>query len=279
MRTHSALRHAVRLWVSLTLLGGGLVASCTKPDTVLLVNVADDSGTLTGVTQLKVRVLIGEAVSQFNVPTTAAGPISFPTTFTVEIARSNSGAVNVTVSAMAGGKSATGAASLDAISIGSENVVTVHLGVSSPPDGGSDSGGTDGGVDAGTDAPGDTGSTDVSVDLPSDMSSDMGGDTSGAGGMSGGDSGTGGMGMGGAGMGGMGMGGSGMGGSGMGGSGMGGSGLGGSGMGGSGLGGSGMGGSGMGGDTGTAGDSGTDAGDASDGNDGNDADPDAPVDA
>ena len=99
----AVVRHAVRLLACLLLLGG-LVQSCSKPNPVLLVNVVDDSGALTTVTQLKVRVLVGEAVSQFSVPTAPGGPITFPTSFTVEIDRSNSGAVNVNVMAMAGSK-------------------------------------------------------------------------------------------------------------------------------------------------------------------------------
>lgn len=272
MRTHPALRHAVKLLGSL-LLVGGLVQSCSKPDTILLVNV-DADPSVTGVTQLKVRVLIGQAVSQFFAPMNPGAPISFPTSFTVEVARSNSGPVNVTVTAMGSdGKTAMGTTNLPALDVGNENVISVHLGVAATmPDGGVDSGpGNDGGVDAptdrGTDGPHDTGPGEVSTDVGGgdtggdaiDMSSSMGG-----------------SGMGGSGMGGSGMGGSGMGGSGMGGSGMGGAGMGGSGMGGSGMGGAGMGGDmGMGGDLGTAGDAGTDASDAGDTSD---ADLDAPTD-
>ncbi len=277
MRKHPALRHAVKLLGSLLLLGG-FVQSCSKPDTILLVNVDADSS-LTSVSQLKVRVLVGETVSQFSVPTTPAGPITFPTSFTVQIARSNFGAVNVTITATGGGKTAMGTTSLPSLDVGNENVVNVHLGVAATPDGGVDSGtGTDGGIDAptdrGTDVPGDTAHAEVSSDVAGSDALDTG--SLGGSGMGG--SGMGGSGMGGSGMGGSGMGGSGMGGSGMGGSGMGGSGMGGSGMGGSGMGGSGMGGSGMGGDMGTAGDAGTDTSDASDATDTSDADPDAPMD-
>ena len=252
MRTHPALRHAVKLLGSLLLLGG-LVQSCSKPDTILLVNVDADSS-LTGVTQLKVRVLIGAAVNQFSVPATPGGPITFPTSFTVEIARSNFGAVNVTVTAMGNGKTAMGTTSLPALDVGNENVISVHLGVpATTPDGGVDSGT---GVDAGVDAPTDAG-TDVPRDTgPGEVSTEVGGGDTGHDAIDTG---------------------------GMGGSGTGGSGMGGSGMGGAGMGGSGMGGSGMGGDMGTAGDAGTDASDvsdasdASDTSDASDADPDAPV--
>lgn len=261
MRTHPALRrHAVKLLGSLLLLGG-LVQSCSKPDTILLVNV-DADPSLTGVTQLKVRVLIGAAVNQFSVPATPGSPITFPTSFTVEIARSNFGAVNVTVTAMGNGKTAMGTTSLPALDVGNENVINVHLGVpATTPDGGVDSGTV---VDAGVDTPTDAG-TDVPRDTgPGEVGAEVGGGDTGRDAM---DSG--------------GMGGSGMGGSGMGGAGMGGSGVGGSGMGGAGMGGSGMGGSGMGGDMGTAGDAGTDASDVSDTSDTSDASdaaPDSPTD-
>jgi len=173
MRTPPALlRHAVQLLACLLLLGG-LVQSCSKPNTVLLVNVLDDSGTLTAVTQLKVRVLVGTAVSQFSVPTAPGGPITFPTSFTVEIDRSNSGAVNVSVMAMSGSKTVSGTANLGMLDVGKENVVTVHLGFPPPPDAGVDSGGIDAGVDAaadrGADGPSDTGARDVGSDLPTDL--------------------------------------------------------------------------------------------------------------
>ena len=139
MRTPPApvVRHAAGL-LSCLLLVGGLVQSCSKPNSVLLVNVVDDSGALTAVTQLKVRVLVGTAVSQFSVPTTPGGPITFPTSFTVEIDRSNMGAVNVNVMAMSGTKTVSGTANLGMLNVGSENVITVHLGFPPPPDAGVD---------------------------------------------------------------------------------------------------------------------------------------------
>ena len=156
--------------LSCLLLLGGLVQSCSKPNSVLLVNVVDDSGALTAVTQLKVRVLVGTAVSQFSVPTAPGGPITFPTSFTVEINRSNSGAVNVNVMAMSGSKTVSGTANLGMLDVGKENVVTVHLGFPPPPDAGVDSGGIDAGVDAaadrGSDAPSDAGARDVGSDVP-----------------------------------------------------------------------------------------------------------------
>jgi len=277
MRTPPALlRHAVQLLACLLLLGG-LVQSCSKPNTVLLVNVLDDSGTLTAVTQLKVRVLVGTAVHQFSVPTVAGGPIAFPTSFTVEIDRSNMGAVNVNVMAMSGTKTVSGTANLGMLNVGSENVITVHLGFPPPPDAGVDSGRTDAGVDAakdgGADAPSDTGAHDVGSDMSTDVGSDVPLDGNGAGGTGAGGAGMGGMGVGGAGMGGMGMGGAGMGGMGVGGMGVGGAGMGGSGVGGDlGTGGDlGMGGAAGGSDAGDAGDA-SDASDATDASDASDAD-------
>jgi len=270
MRTPPVLlRHAVRLLTCLLLLGG-LVQSCSKPNSVLLVNVVDDSGALTNVTQLKVRVLVGTVASQFSVPMAPGDPIKFPTSFTVEIDRSNSGAVNVNVTAMSGSKTVSGTANLGMLNVGNESVVTVHLGFP-PPDAGVDSG-ADGGADAptdrGSDAPSDTGPRDVGGDVPTDLGSDVPPD-GGAGGTGAGGSGMGGMGMGGSGMGGMGTGGMGVGGMGMGGMGVGGSGMGGD----TGVGGdTGMGGdTGVGGDTGMGGDTGSDAGDAGDAGDADDS--------
>jgi hypothetical protein len=259
------VRRAARL-LSCLLLLGGLVQSCSKPNSVLLVNVVDDSGALTAVTQLKVRVLVGTAVSQFSVPMAAGGPITFPTSFTVEIDRSTSGAVNVNVTAMSGSKTVSGTANLGMLNVGNENVVTVHLGFPPPPDAGVDSGGIDAGVDAaadgGADAPSDTGARDVGSDVSTDLGGDVPHDGNGTGGAGAGGSGTGGMGMGG-----MGTGGAGMGGMGTGGAGMGGMGIGGAGMGGSGVGGD----IGVGGDMGTGGATGSDAGDAGDAGDASDA--------
>jgi hypothetical protein len=224
-RAQSTLRHVVRLLAPLLLLGA-LVQGCTKSNSVLLVNVVDDSRTLNGVVQLAVRVLVVDAVSQFLVPSSAGEPISFPTSFTVEIDGGRTGAVNVTVTAMLAGKTVTGNANLAALDVGGENVVTVHMG-KAPIDGG-----VDAGVDAGTDAASDVPADTAPGDLGGDMSADSGDAQRDA------------TGTGGAGMGGSGMGGSGMGGAGMGGSGMGGD-------------------MGMGGDTGAdaGGDTGADAGD------------------
>lgn len=254
------LRPGLLLLVAL----GLVVGSCAKPNTVLLVTVEDDSGTLTTITQLKVLITVGDAKSEFNAPQTGRLPLKFPTTLTVEMDRSLIGVVNVRVDAINASNQTLASASLTLpeLDVGHTNPITLHLGLR-PADGG-----VDGGIDA-HDASSDVGPGDAPADTRGDLDPDgPGNDTApGTGGLSGtgGTSGTGGS----TGTGGMGTGGMGMGGMGVGGTGVGGTGVGGTGVGGMGVGGMGVGGDlGVGGDTGAGGD--VDAGDA--------AAPDVPVD-
>jgi hypothetical protein len=137
------------LWPVLLGLGAG-AGGCSKANTVLLVNVEDASGTLANVSQLKVRVSIGEALSQFFAPAAPGPKITFPTNLSVELDRSHTGSVNLEIFAVnaAGMTLAQSSSRLAAISVGSLNTLTVRLGLTQAD------GGLDGASD-GADGPGD----------------------------------------------------------------------------------------------------------------------------
>ena len=73
-----------------SLLLGGLVQRCSKPNSILLVNVVDDSGDADrGHASSRCACWSARRRASSSVPTAAGGPITFPTSFTVEIDRSN----------------------------------------------------------------------------------------------------------------------------------------------------------------------------------------------
>jgi len=146
---------AFRLLVLAPLLLGWLLAGCAGTDTVIMVNVVDGQGTLTGVHQLSASITIGGQMKRILVPETPGPAIQFPTSFTVQADRSYSGALTVNVEALddQGVILAHGTeVRVPSITVGERNYVVVTLGSSGNVDGGRPEGGADAGGDAATDA-------------------------------------------------------------------------------------------------------------------------------
>ena len=143
----------------LLLLAGAMaiVATCSQSDTIVFVNV-QATEPLSGIVRLHANVKIGNQIRDLNVPESPTNEIAFPTSFTVQVGRSVTGRLDVTVDGYdaASALVASGKASLTALTVGSQNSITIDLAPGAPPDGGVDdggapdvtgSGGTDGGVD------------------------------------------------------------------------------------------------------------------------------------
>ena len=106
--------------------------ACQRNDSYLLVEVAGDL-TLAPV-QMRVSVFVGPRSSTFFVPPEPT-PISLPTSFTVELDRSITGPVTVTVEALddASVSLAWGETTQAHINTGGETIVVVTLVAGPPP--------------------------------------------------------------------------------------------------------------------------------------------------
>jgi hypothetical protein len=101
-------------------------ASCQKPDSILLVEVA--SVPPIEVAQLQVVISAGLDSTSLNVPP-VPGSVTLPTNFTVELDRSRGMPVQVAITALDGSGSmiACGTTVQDHYEVGGQTVITVFL--------------------------------------------------------------------------------------------------------------------------------------------------------
>ena len=149
-----------RAWLAWLLLPvmGALGVGCSNSKTIVHVTV---NGDVSGIVQLVVGLNAGGLITQLLIPPTA-DVISLPTDFTVEMDRSRTGELLVTIDgypaafSMDAVKIATGMGDITDLAVGGQNQVTVELmavaPVGSEPDGGA---GSDGGNPGATPDAGD----------------------------------------------------------------------------------------------------------------------------
>ena len=144
-------------WLVLPVMGA-LSAGCSNSKTKVHVSVTGD---VTGIAQLVVGLNAGGLVTQLLIPPTA-DVISLPTDFTIEMDRSRTGELLITVDGYPTAfspdavKIATGMGDITELAVGEQNAVTVEL-TAVPPVGGQPDGGagSDGGDPAATPDAGD----------------------------------------------------------------------------------------------------------------------------
>jgi hypothetical protein len=132
-----------RLPVSAALVLAGisaLVANCSQSDTVVLVRVTA-TAPIPEVVRLHTTLKIADLTRVIDVPMQAQ-PITFPTTFSVQLARSLSGDLSITIDALDSAMQVVASAGhvLAGLSVGNENQVTIDLSPGTGTDGGLDDG-------------------------------------------------------------------------------------------------------------------------------------------
>ncbi|HVR63140.1 MAG TPA: hypothetical protein VMU50_14655 [Polyangia bacterium] len=151
------------------------VAGCTNSKSVLHVSVTGD---VQGIFQLIVGISVGDQASELDVPS-APRPITLPTSFNVEMDRSRTGALDLTIAGRDDGGNviASGSGHLDDIIVGGLNTMQVPLsatpaGGGQPDAGAGDDGGITGGDDASVEAGEEEGGVDGGVPGPPDDAGD-----------------------------------------------------------------------------------------------------------
>jgi len=141
---HAQPRARRQRWLSLPaallLAGAGaLIANCSQSDTVLLVHVTASAGPLDGIQQLHTTIRVGGQTHVLDVPDVPVA-IALPTSFTVQLARSFSGELNVHVDARDAGGAviASGTQTVSPLQVGQQNEVTIDLAPGAVPDAGVD---------------------------------------------------------------------------------------------------------------------------------------------
>jgi hypothetical protein len=175
--------------------------ACGSPDTVVLVGV---QGMTPPIRQLDVEATVGTEKRSLRVPEQpATDPFFLPTNFTLQIPRSLSGTLRVSVTALdASGRAIATGSGMIPLEVGVRNELTVMIGVpppdAGPPDAAADApapdapspdvtpdaedgpgdlGGADAGASVAPDAPVDM-APDAGLDAPADSASDGSADTS-----------------------------------------------------------------------------------------------------
>src|SRR5438105_10441693 len=118
-----------------------VAGSCSQSDTVVLVNVLSTEP-IGGIQRLHVTMQVAGKTRMLDIPQSPA-EIVLPTSFTVQMASSLGGRLDITVQALDAAKAvlATGVKSIAALNTGSQNTVFVDLtGVAGGADGGVDDG-------------------------------------------------------------------------------------------------------------------------------------------
>jgi hypothetical protein len=132
-------RHTVAAGVAGALMTALAAGGCTDSKSILHVAVTGD---VEGIVQLLVDISAGGVATRLNVPATPR-PITLPTSFNVEMEHSKQGRLVVDI--MANDENATpiatGSGELDAIAVGSLNLMTIALAPVGPPGGEPDGGG------------------------------------------------------------------------------------------------------------------------------------------
>ncbi len=172
-----------RLPVSAALVLAGisaLVVNCSQSDTVVLVRVTATTP-IPEVVRLHTTLKIAGLTRVIDVPTQAQ-PITFPTTFSVQLARSLSGDLSITIDALDSAMQVVASAGhvLAGLSVGNENQVTIDLSPGAGTDGGLDDGSAPDAAGAGGAAGGGGQPPDGGADQAS--SGGAGGSVTGAGG-------------------------------------------------------------------------------------------------
>ena len=133
------------------------VAGCTDSKSVLHVGVTGD---VQGLYQLVVNITAGSTAPATILAPSVPRAITLPTSFNVEMDRSRTGALDLTIAGNdeGGNQIASGSGHLDDIVVGGLNTMEVALAAAAPPGGTPDAGGGDeAGADAGDAALDDAG--------------------------------------------------------------------------------------------------------------------------
>jgi uncharacterized membrane protein YgcG len=163
-----------------------VTAACRRPDSVLLIEVAGPLALQPA--QFDVVVTAGLASRSLQVPIQAGGPLTLPVSFSIELDRSRTGPVTITVEAFDASQSmiACGTTMQEHIEIGGQTVISVMLDTvcttgagtggaggsgGSGGSGGAGGAGGDGGAGAGGES-GDDGGLDGGEDSGLDAASD-----------------------------------------------------------------------------------------------------------